>query len=152
MHSPGDRRHFLKAGSIAAAVTVAGKAFSQDSETVPPLPQDPDAPPAVGNPSARPAVPDWSDAEAEMDGFSRFEPSRGNDPDSPYYIGKMMPGFRPASAGPAPFHAPDLEKLPHKMVDGVKEFHLVPQAVQREFLPGYYMNVYGFNGIRHGHQ
>jgi len=145
-----DRRKFLKAGSIAAAVTVAGKAFSQDSESVPPLPRDSDAPPAIGNPSARPAVPGWSDAEAEIDGFSRFEPSRGNDPESPYYIGKMMPGFRPASEGPAPFHAPDLEKLPYEMVDGVKQFHLVPQAVQREFLPGYFMNVYGFNGSMPG--
>ena len=61
-----------------------------------------------------------------------------------------MPGFRAAAAGPAPFYAPDLEKLPWKMVDGAKEFHLVPMAVAREFLPGYKMHVYGYNGSMPG--
>jgi len=46
--------------------------------------------------------------------------------------------------------APDLEKLPWKMVNGAKEFHLIPMAVQREFLPGYKMNVYGYNGSMPG--
>ena len=51
--------------------------------------------------------------KAEYDGFSRFEPSRGNDPDSDYYLGKLVPGFRKPEDGPAPFVAPDLEKLPY---------------------------------------
>ncbi len=145
-----DRRKFLQVGTIAAAAGLAGKAMAQEGNADLNLPSDPDAPPPVGSDSSSPNIPKGSDAVAEMDGFSRFKPSRGNDPDSDYYIGKKMPGFRPASAGPAPFEAPDLEKLPWKMVNGAKEFHLVPQAVQREFLPGYSMNVYGYNGSMPG--
>jgi len=81
--------------------------------------------------------------EVMIDGFSRFKPSRGNNPDSDYYLGKRMPGFRSVEAGPAAFLTPDLEKLPWKLVNGAKEFHLIPMAVQREFLPGHKMNVYG---------
>ena len=150
MDKTDSRRSFLKAGSAAAAMGLAGQAMAQDSKKMPTLPSDSDAPPPIGDQSADANVPEGSDAVAEMDGFSRFKPSRGNSPDSPYYLGKMMPGFRPASAGPAPFVAPDLEKLPWKMVNGAKEFHLVPMAVQREFLPGYYMNVFGYNGSMPG--
>jgi hypothetical protein len=88
--------------------------------------------------------------KAEYDGFSRFKPSRGNDPDSDFYLGKLVPGFRKPEDGPATFVAPDLEALPFKMKNGVKEFHLVPQPVRREFLPGYWMNVWGFNGSMPG--
>ena len=91
-----------------------------------------------------------TDDQEQYDGFSRFMPSRGNDPDSDYYLGKLIPGLRTTGAGPAPFVAPDLEKLPWKMVGGAKEFHLVPMAVEREFLPGYKMNVYGYNGSMPG--
>lgn len=150
MTKPEDRRQFLKMGTIAAAAGLAGKAVAQERNSDLALPNDPDAPPPIGDASAEPSTPDGSDAQAEIDGFSRFKPSRGNDPESSYYLGKKMPGFRPASAGPAPFEAPDLDKLPWKMVNGAKEFHLVPQAVQREFLPGYFMNVYGYNGSMPG--
>lgn len=145
MNEPKDRRGFLKAGSLAAAAGLTGRAMAQESETIAPVPKNIDVPPPIGEPTAQSRVPEWSDAEAEIDGFNRFKPSRGNDPESPYYIGKMMPGFRPKSEGPAPFETPDIAKLPWKMVDGAKEFHLRPMAVQREFLPGYYMNVYGYN-------
>ncbi|MEQ8849727.1 copper oxidase [Botrimarina sp.] len=150
-----DRRTFLKRGGLKAggaltAAGLAGSAAGQQRGPTPDLPSDPDAPPPAGEPSAAPDIPAGSDAVAEIDGFSRFRPSRGHSPDSPYYLGKMMPGFRPASAGPAPFVAPDLDKLPWKRVDGAKEFHLVPMAVEREFLPGYHMNVYGFNGSMPG--
>lgn len=150
MTKPEDRRNFLRMGTLAAAVGLAGKSIAQDGEPIPPVSSKIDVPPPIGKPSAEPEVPDWSDSEAEIDGFSRFKPSRGNDPESPYYIGKKMPGFRPASAGPVPFEAPDLAKLPWKMVNGAKEFHLVPQAVQREFLPGYFMDVYGYIGSMPG--
>lgn len=150
MDKTDSRRSFLKVSSAAAAMGLTGQAMAQDSKKMPALPSDPDAPPPIGDQSAEPNIPKDSDAAAEMDGFSRFKPSRGNSPDSPYYLGKMMPGFRPASAGPAPFVAPDLDKLPWKMVNGAKEFHLVPMAVAREFLPGYYMNVFGYNGSMPG--
>ncbi|MEZ6088654.1 MAG: copper oxidase [Pirellulaceae bacterium] len=145
MPEPNDRRDFLKVSSFFAATGLTGGAMAQESESNPPVSEI--IPPSSGsaNGPASPVVPPGSDAEAVIDGFSRFKPSRGNDPESPYYIGKMMPGFRPASAGPAPFDAPEIPKLPWKMVDGAKQFDLRPMAVEREFLPGYYMNVYGYN-------
>ena len=124
-----DRRSFLKTGlSAAAAGGVAGaSSYGQGTRET-----------AGG------------DVREEYDGFSRFEPSRGNDPDSKYYIGKEVPGFRPAADGPAPFVAPDLETLSFKIKNGVKEFRLVAQPVAREFLPGYRMNVWGYNGSMPG--
>ena len=65
----------------------------------------------------------------EFDGFSRMKPSRGNDPDSDYYCGKLVPGFRSADAPPVPITAPDLESLPFKMVNGAKEFQVRAQSV-----------------------
>ncbi|MAT14384.1 MAG: copper oxidase [Planctomyces sp.] len=134
-----DRRQFLTRGTLAAAAgftaaVATGKQSSAESQ-----PATAEQPPSENQ-----------DVQAEYDGFSRFQPSRGNDPDSDYYLGKLVPGFRAAAEGPVPFEAPDLDKLPWKMVNGAKEFHLVPQAVSREFLPGYHMNVYGFNGSMPG--
>ena len=40
-----------------------------------------------------PKVPADSDVKAEYDGYSRFKPSRGNDPDSDYYLGKADAGL-----------------------------------------------------------
>ena len=36
--------------------------------------------------------------------------------------------------------------LPHRVVDGVKEFHLVAEKVEREFAPGMVVNCLGYNG------
>ena len=47
---------------------------------------------------------------------------------------------------PVPIHAPDLQSLPCKMVDGAKEFHLIAEPVRRELLPGLVMDTYGYNG------
>jgi FtsP/CotA-like multicopper oxidase with cupredoxin domain len=145
MSAPANRRDFLKRGSLAAAglLATAATASAQAASQVEPAPEH-----APHPPHADPAVP--AHIKAEYEGFSRFHPGRGNDPDSPYYLGKLVPGFRKAEDGPAPFVAPDLDKLPYVMKDGVKEFHLVPQPVVREFLPGYKMNVWGFNGSMPG--
>jgi len=45
-----------------------------------------------------------------------------------------------------PVETPDLPKLPHKLVDGVKEFHLIAEVVRTEFLPGRVVDAWGFNG------
>ncbi len=155
------RRDFLKKSAIAAGGAFAGgvlanQANAQSIQSGPLIHSASNQhdnhgsghrmPAPIGNASANRPV---GDAE-EFDGFSRYQPSRGNDPDSDYYLGKLVPGFRSAAAGPAPFVAPDLQKLPWKMVNGAKEFHLVPMAVEREFLPGYKMNVYGYNGSMPG--
>jgi FtsP/CotA-like multicopper oxidase with cupredoxin domain len=45
-----------------------------------------------------------------------------------------------------PLETPDLPRLSHKMVNGVKEFHLVAEVVRSEFLPGRVVDAWGFNG------
>ncbi len=142
----GDRRQFLKQGTFAAAALSTGAAFSQES--VPTAGRDLHTehqhgpfltlPPSVEH--------KYDHVAAEYEGFSRYVPSRGHDPDSDYYLGKLVPGFRTIADGPAPFVAPDVDKLPWEMKNGAKEFHLVAQSVEREFLPGDKMNVWGFNG------
>ncbi|MEZ5940235.1 MAG: copper oxidase [Planctomycetaceae bacterium] len=141
-----ERREFLKHGAFVAAALTGGTVAAQevpshsghtvDSQPAPPLPAT--------------VQHRHQHVEAEYGGFSRYVPSRGNDYTSDYYLGKMVPGFRTAEEGPAPFLAPDLDRLPYTTKNGVKEFHLVPQSVQREFLPGYKMNVWGFNGSMPG--
>src|SRR2546426_5489121 len=45
-----------------------------------------------------------------------------------------------------PVGTPDLPKLPWKMVDGAKEFHLVAEHVRTEFVPGRVVDAWGYNG------
>ncbi len=51
-----------------------------------------------------------------------------------------------------PIHTPDLPKLPYKMEDGVKVFHLIAEPVRVEFLPksswsdARVVDVWGYNG------
>jgi FtsP/CotA-like multicopper oxidase with cupredoxin domain len=59
--------------------------------------------------------------------------------------GKLVPGLRAAGAPPVPLVTPDLPMLPWKLVNGAKEFHLVAQHTRREFLPGAWMDVWGYN-------
>ena len=131
MAHSSSRRKFLKEGTVGAvAALAAGSVHAQDANS---------------------NVDQHGHTVAdEYDGFSRYKPGRGNDPESPFYLGKTVPGFRAAADGPAPFIANDLDKLPWEMKNGAKEFHLVPQPVSREFLPGYWINVYGFNGSMPG--
>lgn len=106
----------------------------------------------AGNEQASAAiVPTGSNnAGAPFTQFSRYKPSFGGPPGSDNYLGKLMPGFRASGLQPPMVETPDLEKLPWKMVRGAKEFHLRPMAVKREFLPGIFMNVWGFNGSMPG--
>jgi hypothetical protein len=46
----------------------------------------------------------------------------------------------------APFETPDLPKLPYKIVDGWKEFHLIAEPVRTEILPGRFLDAWGYNG------
>lgn len=80
----------------------------------------------------------------------RYQPGPGGPLGSPGDRGKLMPGRRDPNLPPAPVQMPDLEKLPWKMVDGAKEFHLRAMQVRREFLPGYPMVVWGYNGSMPG--
>ena len=48
--------------------------------------------------------------------------------------------------GFVPVETPDLPKLPYRMENGVKVFHLVAEVVRKEIAPGKMMSAWGFNG------
>lgn len=49
-----------------------------------------------------------------------------------------------------PVIMPNGTKLPYKMEDGVKVFHLIAEPVKREFSPGIIFNCWGYNGSTPG--
>src|SRR5262245_45218416 len=64
--------------------------------------------------------------------------------------GKLVAGRRAAGQSPVPVETPDVPKLPWKMNNGVKEFHLTAEHLKREFLPDQWFDVWGFNGSMPG--
>jgi manganese oxidase len=61
------------------------------------------------------------------------------------------PAGGPTAGGPhTPVVVPNGATLPWKMVDGVKEMHLVAEPVKREFAPGMIVNCWGYNGVTPG--
>jgi FtsP/CotA-like multicopper oxidase with cupredoxin domain len=54
------------------------------------------------------------------------------------------------TAGRAPVVTPNGTSLPFRMVDGVKEFHLIAEPVRREFVDGFNVNCWGYNGVTPG--
>jgi len=147
MNHNNDRRKFLKASAAVAAAGMVGAAANEalSQETQEPAIEIDEMEMTQGHQHESHGQLE-ANVQDEFDGFSRFKPSRGNDPDSDYYCGKLVPGLRAPDAAPVEITAPDLTKLPWKMVNGAKEFHIRAEAVAREFLPGYMMNVYGYNG------
>lgn len=123
MPAENTRRDFLRLGTAATAGAVLSEQLGQADDIA-------DAP---------------ADGEQPFESYSRYRPSFGGPPDSDHYLGKLVPGFRAAGMAPVPVQMPDLRALPHTMVNGVKEFHLRCTHVKREFLPGYPMDVWGFN-------
>jgi FtsP/CotA-like multicopper oxidase with cupredoxin domain len=123
MSSETTRRNFLRAGTIASAGLVTGAAALPAEE--PPKP-----PP---------------DHEHGKDEYPRDRPGRGGPVGSASDRGKLVRGFRVAGLAPVPVETPDLPKLPFKMKDGVKEFRLHATHTRREFLPGAWMDVWGYN-------
>src|SRR5262245_41778477 len=64
--------------------------------------------------------------------------------------GKLVAGKRTAGQPPVPVETPDIPRLPWKMVDGAKEFHLAAEHLKREFLPDVWIDVWGYNGSMPG--
>ncbi len=56
------------------------------------------------------------------------------------------PSARSAGAGYTPVVTPDGSTLPWKLVDGVKEFHLIAETIRHEIAPGMVINAWGYNG------
>ena len=59
----------------------------------------------------------------------------------------VIPVATPAKPiGKPTVQMPDLAKLPYKMVEGVKEFNLIAEVVRTEFIPGRFVDAWGYNG------
>ena len=67
------------------------------------------------------------------------------DPEAPGRPGETGSTWR-SRAGIVPVETPDIPKLPWRMEDGVKVFHIVAEPVKTEFLPGRAVDAWGFNG------
>ena len=147
--TPNTRREFIKSGTVAAAGLVAGASAGQ-AQTGPSLPDSQESASPTSAEQADITKNFVSQTPKEFQEFSRYKPSYGGPPGSDTYLGKLVPGLRKSGLEPVPVTTPDLPKLPYKMVNGWKEFHLVAEPVVREFLPGNHMNVYGFNGSMPG--
>jgi FtsP/CotA-like multicopper oxidase with cupredoxin domain len=65
------------------------------------------------------------------------------------YTGDGLAPGRP-NADYQPVVVPNGVKLPWKVVDGVKVFHLVAEEVEHEFAPGLKGTGWGYNGMIHG--
>lgn len=118
------RRRFLQRSALAtgaAAATMANSASAQPSAAV-----------------------------VEPTDYPRDRPSPSESVGTATDRGKLVPGRRDAALGPVPITVPDLEKLPWQMKNGAKEFHLNAGHVQREFIPGIWFDVWGYNGSMPG--
>ena len=60
------------------------------------------------------------------------------------------PGAARRQRGRAPVITPNGTSLPYRMVNGVKEFHLIAEPVRREFVNGLEVNCWGYNGVTPG--
>jgi FtsP/CotA-like multicopper oxidase with cupredoxin domain len=127
MSKQPNRRAFLAGGGIAAGgLFVAGSRAAASAQQAP------------------------SHVDPSESDYPRYEAGPGGPVGSPTDRGKLVPGLRSISDPPIPVEAPDLPKLDYKTVDGVKEFHLHAQPVQRELLPGAVMTHWGYNGTMPG--
>lgn len=132
MNDETTRRAFLKGGSLGAAGLLAADAAATAQE-----------------PKSK-SEHEHHEHAGDAD-YARDRPSAGGPLGSPTDRGKLVPGLRAADAPPVSVTVPDLpEKLRWTMVGGAKEFHLHCTPVKREFLPGLYMDVWGFNGTMPG--
>jgi len=127
--NPNTRREFLKTGTVAATagLFVSGSTSAQENNNA--------MPPATAAKSDT-GGPQVSETPKEFQEFSRYKPSYGGPPGSDTYLGKLVPGLRKSGLAPVPFEAPDTPKLPFKIVNGWKEFHLIAEPLTHEFAHG----------------
>jgi len=85
------------------------------------------------------------DSPAAID-FPRDRPGPSGPLGSPTDRGRLVPGLALTGDVPVRVISPHLEDLPWRDNEGVKEFHLVAQHVEREILPDKWYNFWGFNG------
>ena len=76
-------------------------------------------------------------------------PAPAAPPQSPRNSGAAVPAKVSADELNLPravFETPDIPKLPFRIIEGVKEFHLSADVVRTEFLPGKVVDAWGYSG------
>lgn len=116
MSTESDRRKFLLGGAALAGLA-AGSAAAEEQ------------PPAKDDPHA-----------GHGGGGKNYGPTDPGD------RGKLTPGRRKSGEPPVPVEHPDIGKLPWKMVNGAKEFHLYARHMKWEFLPDQWFDVWSYGG------
>jgi FtsP/CotA-like multicopper oxidase with cupredoxin domain len=127
MHRETTRRGFLR-GAAAAGLTAAGAAGALRGAEEPPK--------------------DTHGRHADAGDYPRDHPGAGGPVGSATDRGKLVSALtcKPGDP-PVPVVTPDLPKLEWEMKDGAKEFHLHAMHTRREFLPGAWIDVWGYNGL-----
>jgi FtsP/CotA-like multicopper oxidase with cupredoxin domain len=143
MSKSTDRRNFLVKSATAASVFATGSALCQAQDAT----KDKKSQSELDHAEhAKHGTHEPTSAGVDGEEYPRTQPGLGGPIGSSTDRGKLVPGLRDPSLPSVAIEAPDLKKLSWKVVDGVKEFHLVSQPVRREILPGLWMDTYGYNG------
>jgi FtsP/CotA-like multicopper oxidase with cupredoxin domain len=155
MSSVESRREFFRQGAAVAAgaLTVASITNTQAAQIpadVPPGQRTGPGEAPVAGVHRHPMAASPQHHGSTSQEFPRQQPGRGGPVGTATDRGKLVPGYREASAPPVPVVMPDLPKLNWELKDGVKEFHLVAEHVRREFLPDMWFDVWGYNGSMPG--
>ncbi len=90
-----------------------------------------------------------------LGGPSTVRAEEGSPADAPGETQRTVPpggSYAPGEAGRdyTPVITPNVSTLPFTLVDGVKVFHLIAEAVEHEFAPGLQAQCWGFNGSTPG--
>ena len=76
--------------------------------------------------------------------------ARAQNTESSRHVQTMPAVGRAGKAGFLPVETPDIPRLPWRLENGVKVFHLIPEVMKREFKPDWTFDVWGFNGSMPG--
>ena len=101
---------------------------------------------AAANLGAEPGQPPAHQHEE----YPRNQPGRGGPVGSATDRGKLVPGLRKPDLTPVSVVTPDNWMMKPTMKDGVKEYYLHATVTRREFLPGAWINVWGYNDAMPG--
>src|SRR5262245_38014135 len=122
------RRQFLAAGVAAAGVTAPGTAAQPEKV------------------NQRPREVSSHTHHDHGGDYPRDRAGPGGPVGSPTDRGKLVRGLSTPGEPPVAVVTPDLPARLHwEMKDGVKEFHLHARHTRREFLPGMWFDVWGYN-------
>jgi FtsP/CotA-like multicopper oxidase with cupredoxin domain len=119
MHKNTTRREFVRNTTLAAGALTTAAATG--------LPAEP------------------AHAHANHEDYPRHQAGRGGPVGSATDRGKLVAGLRKPGLAPVPVVTPDNWITRPTLKDGVKEYYLHATPTRREFLPGAWINVWGYN-------